>query len=156
MKRITEPLSLMGADIISNDNNANFNYYYGMYLINKQSYEQAYLLLKNEKQNIKVLTLMAICVNKINNMRISLEYLQLLKDFDFKEVSPYYDYLEYTRLKLEQYGYAHLHGFLKNEVLPNQKEYQNDFLYREEMNEYQRVAFELGRYKEVVRYHLGK
>lgn len=128
-----------------------YHYYYGCYLINKKAYEQAFLLMQNEPNTVQNLTVMGISVNRINDFNVSIEYLQILKNQDLTINGPYEEFLDYMRLKLEQYGYSYLHNYLKHQILPHQKRYQCAFLLKEEEHEYQKVAFELGRYKEVVK-----
>ena len=137
-----------------------FNQYYSMYLIIKGSYEQAYLLLK-EATSLELLdevrlAIMGIAVNRLNKMSISLSYLEILRQIKFEDHNPYTSFLEYMRLKLEQYGYQQLHNYLKQQILAPGKSYHLGFIYQEVLHEYQKISFELGRYKEVVRFLLSE
>ena len=128
-----------------------YNYYYATYLIYKGSYEQAYLLMENEPHTKENLAIMGISINHLNNFHLAGPYLQLIKELEITGVGPYEEYLEYMRLKLEQYGYSYLHNNLKHQILPHQKKYQCAFLLKEETYEYHKMSFDLGRYKEVVK-----
>lgn len=141
-------------NITEKDDMPVYNYYYAMYLIEAGNAEKAYLILREEKATNKILSLMAAATIKQYNVKQSLEFVQILRTFDFKESSPYYDFLEYVRLKFERYDINQLHAFLKNEVLPRQSVYNNQYLKDIELVEYQKIAYDIGRYKELVRYYL--
>ena len=103
-----------------------------------------------------ILSLMAYTVDEMNNINYSIKFLKELEDYDNLELSPYGDYIEYVRLKLEQYSYTHLYSYLKNKVLTNQKRFLHYFLNQVEKKEYYNLAFELGKYKEIARAVLNK
>ena len=89
-------------------------------------------------------------------MNYSMMFLKDLEEYDSLEENPYNDYIEFVRLKLEQYSYTHLYSYLKNKVLINQKVFLNFFLNYIEKIEYYNLAFELGKYKEIARSVLNK
>lgn len=130
--------------------------YYAIYLINKQKFEQAYLVLDKLDKCDEVLALMGFVVDKLNNMNYQVLYLKYLEEWDDDVKSPFVDYIEYVRLKFEQYSYGYLYSFLKNRVLDNQKIFQHYYLKELEYNEFYSVAFELGKYKEIARSVLNK
>lgn len=130
--------------------------YYAIYLINKNRYEQAYLIMDKLDKTDEVLAVMGFLVDKLNNMNYQVLYLKLLENYIDDTKSPFNDYIEYVRLKFEQYSYGYLYSFLKNRVLENQKIFQHYFLKELEYNEYYNVAFELGKYKEIARSVLNK
>jgi transcriptional regulator with XRE-family HTH domain len=140
---------------ITQDDLAVYHYYYALYLTNKTKYEQAYLILNDLEKDEKVLALMGYLVDKINNLNYQVRYLKLIDDTDHDN-NLFSDYVEYIRLKFEQYSYGHLYNYLKNHVLENQKIYKHYYLNKIELNEYYNLAFELGKYKEIARNILNK
>ena len=133
-----------------------YNYYYSIYLTRYQKFEKAYLILQSQTKTPWVVSLMAYVVDKMNNMNYSMMFLKDLEEYDSLEENPYNDYIEFVRLKLEQYSYNHLYSYLKNKVLINQKVFLNFFLNYIEKIEYYNLAFELGKYKEIARSVLNK
>ena len=73
--------------------------YYAIYLINKQKFEQAYLVLDKLDKCDEVLALMGFVVDKLNNMNYQVLYLKYLEEWDDDVKSPFVDYIEYVRLK---------------------------------------------------------
>lgn len=141
---------------ISSDMMDEYQYYYAVYLIKQNKLEQAYLILEQLTKEEKVLCLIGYTVDKMNNMGYSLNYLKELEEFDYEESTPYSDYIEYVRLKLEQYSYGQLYNFLKNRVLERQNVYKHYYLNEIETNEFYYILFELGKYKEIAKHILNK
>lgn len=133
-----------------------YQYYYAAYLIRKNKLEQAYLVLEQLTKEEKVLCLTGYVVDKMNNMGYSLKYLKTLEEFDYEESTPYSDFIEYVRLKLEQYSYGQLYNFLKNRVLEKQNNYCHYYLNEIETKEFYYILFELGKYKEIAKHILNK
>ena len=79
------------------------------------------------------------------------KYLKLLEEFDHTPFNPYNDYIEYIRLKFEQYSYNNLYNFLKNTVLEKNLIYKHYFLNHIELKEFYKIAFQLGKYKEIAK-----
>ena len=92
----------------------------------------------------------------MNNMTYAVEYLNHLEQFEYVESTPFTDYTEYVRLKLEQYSYSQLYHFLKTKVLERQLKYCCESLYQVELKEYYSILFELGKYKEIAKHILNK
>lgn len=136
--------------------NDEYQFYYSIYLIKCNQLEKAYILLKQLKKDQKVLCVLAYLVNKINNMTYAVEYLNMLEQFEYHESTPFTDYIEYVRLKLEQYSYSQLYHFLKTKVLEGQQKYCCESLYQVEIQEYYSILFELGKYKEIAKHILSK
>lgn len=133
-----------------------YNFYYAVYLVVLKKYEQAYLLLKTLRKDQHVLALKAYVCDQLNVIAYTVEYLNEIEDIDNNTKTPYGDYIEYMRLKFEQYSYGHLLNFLKNRVLENQQRYANYFLEKIEKLEYYNIAFELGKYKEIAKKILNR
>lgn len=133
-----------------------YQFYYSIYLIKCDQLEKAYILLKQLNKNQRVLCVLAYVVNKMNNMTYAVEYLNHLEQFEYVESTPFTDYIEYVRLKLEQYSYSQLYHFLKTKVLERQLKYCCESLYQVELKEYYSILFELGKYKEIAKHILNK
>ncbi len=128
-----------------------FDYYYSLMLIKKKEYLEAYKYLINKKLNQELLALCGIAINHLNDINLSVEFLNILRDFNFVKFGAYYEFLEYLRLKLEQFGYLHLYGYLKNILFNEHNILNNKTFFNEEMNDFLDIAFELGKYKETLK-----
>ena len=135
------------------DNNQDlFDYYYSLYLIKGEKYKEAYDYLSKLELDQDLFALLGIVVNHFDDVNISFEFLKLLREFNIRKLGSSYDYLEYLRLKFEQYSYGQLYVYLKTLVGSKDVYGKVDYLYEYELKEYYKVAFELGKYKEVVRF----
>ena len=121
-------------------------------MIKGDNYKEAYDYLSKLELDQDLFALLGIVVNHFDDVNISFEFLKLLREFNIRKLGSSYDYLEYLRLKFEQYSYGQLYVYLKTLVGSKDVYGKVDYLYEYELKEYYKVAFELGKYKEVVRF----
>ncbi len=118
------------------------------------NYSKVIDLVNTIEPSVKILALEGMILNKINDFDKSVKFLNKLKSVEicFKSNDVFGNYIEYIREKFEQYSYTKILAFLKNVVLPNVKENYVFWLYEEEKQEYLMLCFELGKYKEAIRF----
>lgn len=111
-------------------------------------------ILNISKPSAKILSLEAMAINKINDFDKSVKFLSKIKAMDNYIVGDdvYRNYIEYIREKFEQYSYNKIQTFLKTVALPHIKENFVSWLYEDEIQEYLNLSFELGKYKEAIRF----
>lgn len=127
-----------------------FNYFYAIALTRNGKYQDAYELMLEAKPNLEGYCLMAYCVDNINNYGLQDQFIKILKNIECSK-GPYNDYIEYIRLKLEQYSYNQLYIYLKN-VLNKYHQHQNFWVFNLLRINFNKLAFELGKYKEAVKF----
>lgn len=130
-----------------------YNYYYAIGLIRENKFYEAYQLLLKEYTTIENLTLMAHCVDQLGEDSKQAEFLEYLSDLVYIKEGPYYDYLEFLRLKFEKYSYSHLYIYLKS-CISNYEEHSNIWVFKALRNNFYKLAFELGKYKEAVKFSM--
>ena len=128
-------------------NEALVNYYIGNY--------KRVLELVDNSNDVKLLALEALATYKLNDVAASIDYTNKLRTIDFySKNNAYYHFIEYMRAKFEQYSYTKLLSYLKGVALPQIKSNFVFWIYEQENKEYFALCFELGKYKEAVRYIL--
>ena len=128
-----------------------YSYYYTLSLINRKMYDEAYHFSKDIDYDQDFLALKAIIINRIDDVDISFDFLTKLREITLVKNTSSYCFLEFFRIKLEKYSYMHLYNTLKNMVFSVPVNYQNHYLYQETLKEFLHTAYELGKYKEVVK-----
>lgn len=104
----------------------------------------------------RINALIASAINRIGDIKTAFKYLDTIKKFPYTIYeSVYAKHVEYIRRKFEQYHYTHLMSLLKNDLLVNQNEQHHDFFYKIEMFELAALGYEMGRYKETLRYTIN-
>ncbi|MBQ8292424.1 MAG: helix-turn-helix transcriptional regulator [Bacilli bacterium] len=129
-------------------------FYQGLIYYYLADYLRALDILNVAGPDYAILCLEAMVLSKINDFEKSGKYLRKIKKSaehsDYEKL--YVSYLEYMKGKFEQHSYLKMQGYLKSYVLPLGKKYGLFWLYEEEIREYLNLCFELGKYKEVVRF----
>lgn len=130
------------------------SYYEALVYYYLKDYFKVLEIIKKVGPNVKMLALEGLVLNRINSFDKSVQFLNKLKTID---LSYHYDdvfgnYIEYIREKFEQYSYTKILAFLKTIVLPNVRSNFVFWLYEEEKQEYLKLCFELGKYKEAIRF----
>ena len=136
------------------DNNIEVSYYFGLIYYYLGDYQKALNIINIKDTNPQLLALEAIILNKINNLEQLINFLSKIKSLDVitKGEDVYLNYLEYIREKIEQYSYTKILSFLKSVALPHIKNNYVSIIYEEEISEYLMLCYELGKYKEAIRF----
>ena len=112
-----------------------------------------FVISHNLPYNSKLLSLEVLALNKINDLSENIKFVSKLKNFESNnKTGVYLVFLEYYHQKFEQYSYTKLLNYLKSVAIPKVKSNYVFWLYEEEKNEYLNLCFELGKYKEAVRF----
>lgn len=129
-------------------------YYEALVYYYLKDYFKVLEIVSTVKPSAKTLALEAMILNKINDFDKSVKFLNKIKaiEIHFNREDVFGNYIEYIREKFEQYSYTKILTFLKNVVLPKVKENYVFWLYEEEKQEYLTLCFELGKYKEAIRF----
>ncbi len=119
-----------------------------------ENYAEVLELINNVTPSTRILAVEAMTLNKINDFNKAIKFVGKMKGYTnyLKGEEVYRNYIEIIKAKFEQYSYNKMHSTLKNIVLPKTKNDYVFWIYEEEMREYLRVAFELGKYKESIRF----
>ncbi len=118
-----------------------------------QEYSKILDICKNVKANVKILTVEALAINKIKDVNLSLNFNDKIRSIDTYHQSPIYlNFLEYMRQNFEQYSYTKTMAYLKNVVLPQSKNNCAFWIVEEEKQEFLSLCYELGKYKEAIRF----
>lgn len=118
-----------------------------------EDYRKVLEITESCKTNVQIMVVEASAINRLNDISKSIKFADKIKTIDFNLKSTVYsDFLEYMREKFEQYSYVKLLSYLKNVILPKSKENYVFWIYEQENLEYFTLCFELGKYKEVVRF----
>ena len=134
------------------ENLADYHYYFAYYLLKKKEYQKVYNHLIESKLTSKTLLLLAIAIDKLHNDSYKFDFLNhhLIKDKRYDERLKLQ--IEYYIMKLEKYDQGYLLNYLRR--ITNNRDFIfasgnliNDML----KEEYITLAYELGRYKEVVK-----
>ena len=136
-------------ETISENNADLYEYYYNVHLIIHEKYEDVYNNLNGRELSQELMALLGLAVDKLQNMGKAYEYLKVLREYTIKDHGFYSKLLEYLKLKLEQYSYGHLFVYLKNVLLSNDLQ---AFIYDVLVKDFFYIAYELGKYKEIVRF----
>ena len=136
-------------ETINKSNYDLFEYYYNVHLIIHKRYEEVYNNLNGKELEQELMALLGLAVDKIQNMSKSYEYLKVLREYTVKNYGFYSRLLEYLKLKLEQYSYGHLFVYLKNVLTSDDLPV---FIYNVLIKEFFYISYELGKYKEIVRF----
>lgn len=137
--------------VINNEYMDLYDYYYTLSLIYNKQYLEAYEYCKDIEHDQDFLLLKAIIVNNIDEMDISYDFLMYLRKNNINKFGVSYEFIEYVRIKLEKYSYMQLYNYLKNVVFTKKVQLHNKFLLKEEIKELLKIAYELGKYKEIVK-----
>lgn len=130
-----------------------YNYHYAIALTRNKKYREAYELLIGKNYTIESLALMGYCVDNLNDYTLQAEFLEIVNGTDYPKEGPYYDYLEFIRLKFEQYSYNQLYVYLKT-ALTKFHRHQNYWVFNALRINFNKLAFELGKYKEAVKFSM--
>ena len=118
-----------------------------------EDYRKVLEITESCKTNVQIMVVEASAINRLNDISKSIKFADKIKSVDFNVKNTVYsEFLEYMREKFEQYSYVKLLSYLKNVILPKSKENYVFWLYEQENLEYFTLCFELGKYKEVVRF----
>lgn len=128
-----------------------YDYYYVLSMVERRLYFDAYEYTKYRDYDQDFLALKAIAVNRIDDLNISYEFLMKLRETTLIENTSSFVFVEYFRIKLEKYSYMQLYTSLKNIIFSKEVANQNHYLYNELFKELLMIAYELGKYKEIIK-----
>lgn len=153
----TEEMESFKTIIDLNDEEQRENYYYYLGCCYYQTNQ--YLKVLESTRDVKsarINALIASALNRIGDIKTALNYFDDLKKYSYTIYeSVYAKHVEYIRRKFEQYNYTHLMSLLKNDLLVNQKDNFHAYFYQMEMFELASLGYEMGRYKETLRYTIN-
>lgn len=118
-----------------------------------RDYERVLDLTKNFNNDIKLLSVEAMTLNKLKDYGKCIDFIDKLKCVNVYYPSAIYsNFIEYMRQTFEQYSYNKTLSYLKNVVIPLSKTNYAFWIIEEEKQEFLSLCYELGKYKEAVRF----
>ncbi len=129
-------------------------YYSALVYYYLEDFKKALEILNNGQETTRVLAVEALVLNKLCDFNKAVKFLGKIKNYDnyLKGEEVHQNYIEYIREKFEQYSYTKIQSYLKNVALPFTSKNHVFWVYDEEIKEYLKLSFELGKYKESIRF----
>ena len=147
-----QKFSLM-KDSIDANNQDLYQYYYVYYLIATKRYKEGYEFIKEIKINSDLAPLYAIIVNDLNDLELKNQFLNLLIIKEQKMSAGWTrKIVDYYQAKFQNYNNSYLHNYLKSLLIYKPLPITNSLLYKHIENEYINLSYDLGHYKEIVKY----
>ena len=116
-------------------------------------YEKVLELTKNFNNDIKLLAIESMTLNKMKDFSKCINFIDKLKNANiYYPSSIYSNFIEYMRQNFEQYSYNKTLSFLKSVVIPSSKINYAFWILEEEKQEFLSLCYELGKYKEGIRF----
>ena len=103
--------------------------------------------------DIKLLSVEAMAINKMKDFGKCIDFVDKLKVANIYYPSAIYtNFIEYMRQNFEQYSYTKSLAYLKSVVIPLSKSDYAFWILEEEKQEFLSLCYELGKYKEAIRF----
>lgn len=138
------------------DNLDIFNYYYCYYLYLIKHYEEAIDYLKEVKINVDLLAILSLLIDHVKEPNLYYFFLNIsiVKNMEYKGFFKFL--IDYYTLKFKQMPYSYLFNFVKHYIQDSYQAIHESLYYKSLEEEYIKLCYETGHYKEVVKYLLKK
>lgn len=118
-----------------------------------KDYDKVLELTKSFNNDIKLLSVEAMAINKMKDFGKCIDFVDKLKVANIYYPSAIYtNFIEYMRQNFEQYSYTKSLAYLKSVVIPLSKSDYAFWILEEEKQEFLSLCYELGKYKEAIRF----
>ncbi len=118
-----------------------------------KDYEKVLEMTKSFNNDIKILSVEAMAINKMKDFGKCFDFVHTLKIANsYYPSATYINFIEYMRQNFEQYSYTKSLAYLKSVVIPLSKSDYAFWILEEEKQEFLSLCYELGKYKEAIRF----
>ena len=132
-------------------NISDYHYYYAYYLLRRKEYQKVYNHLIETKLNSDSLLLLAIAIDKLDNDNYKYDFLHHHLIVDKRYSENVKASLEYYIMKMQKFDQGYLLNYLRR--MTNNRDFINpgNLIYEVLKEEYIKLSYYLGRYKEAVK-----
>ncbi len=129
-----------------------YHFYFVYYLIYYRKWQQAFDYLQEVKLNNKLLLLYAIVVDHLNNPNYFYQFLNVQMVKEEKYDCYFKDIIRYYVMKFQNFNHSYLLNYMRMTINDISGVFKNNMIFKIILKEYSSLTFELGRYKELVRF----